>query len=100
MAYEIDTKTPYPRSTRGSSGKYIELLEKHKPGQSIKAKDIKVADRVAAGLRKALRDQGADAHYKISRRTNMADGYHRVYLFGKPVKMADLPGRKIKNLKG
>src|SRR5690625_16597 len=100
MDYEIDTKTPYPRSTRGSSGKYLELLEKLKPGQSIKAKDIKVADRVAAGLRKALRDKGADAHYKISRRTNMPDGYHRVYLVGKPVKMADLPSRKIVNLKG
>jgi len=97
MDYEIDTKTPYPRS---GSGKYRELLENLKPGQSIKAKDIKVANRVAAGLRKALRDQGADAHYKISRRTNMADGYHRVFLLAKPVKMADLPGRKIINLKG
>src|SRR5690625_817991 len=99
MDYEIDTKTPYPRSTKGSSGKYIELLEKLKPGQSIKTKDKKVAVRISVGLRKALRDKGADAHYRVSQRMNMPDGYHRVYLVGKPVKMADLPSRKIINLK-
>lgn len=100
MDYEIDTKTPYPRSTKGSSGKYIELLEKLKPGQSIKTKDEKVAVRVSNGLRKALRDKGADAHYRVSQRMNMHDGYQRVYIIAKPVKMADLPSRKIVNLKG
>ena len=100
MDYEIDTKTPYPSSNRASLSEYVELLEKLKPGQSIKTKDEKVAVRVSNGLRRALQVQGADAHYKISRRTNMADGYHRVFLLAKPVKMADLPGRKIVNLKG
>src|SRR5690625_463090 len=74
--------------------------EKLKPGQSIKTKDEKVAVRFSIGLRKALRDKGADAHYRVSQRMNMPDGYHRVFLLAKPVKMADLPGRKIVNLKG
>src|SRR5690625_1655882 len=100
MDYEIDTKTPYPRSTGGSSGKYIELLEKLKPGQSIKTKDEKVAVRISIGLKRALQTQGADAHYRVSQRMNMPDGYHRVYIIAKPVKMADLPSRKIINLKG
>lgn len=99
MPYEIDTKTPHP--SRGQ-GVYLELLEKLKPGQSIKTKDKKVVARVSAGLRKALRSQGSDAHYRVSQRMNMDDGYHRVYILARPqkLKMADLPGRKIRNLKG
>src|SRR5690625_4948652 len=100
MDYEIDTKTPYPGSNRASLSEYVELLEKLKPGKSIKTKDTKVVMRVISGLRRALQVQGADAHYRVSQRMNMPDGYHRVYIIAKPVKMADLPSRKIINLKG
>lgn len=98
MSYEIDTKTPHPG--HGYRGEYLDLLDRLKPGQSVKTKDKSTIKRIASGLRKALKARGDDGRYRVSIRTNMPDGYHRAFLLARPVKMADLPSRKIRNLKG
>src|SRR5690625_1246689 len=97
MSFAIDTETPYPKNTWGRASKYDELFEKLQPGQNLKTKDAAMAKRLANSMNAYIKRHNIDG-VRPSIRMNMDDGYHRVFLVKKPVKMADLPSRKIVNM--
>ena len=97
MSFEIDTETPYPKNTWGRASKYDELFENLQPGQSLKTDNEATAKRLANAMVNYIKRNKLDG-VRPSIRMNMDDGYHRVFLIKKPVKMADLPSRKIVNM--
>lgn len=97
MSIEIDTKTAVPpKPTRPRASKYDPIFEQVQPGQSLKTRDKAKAKYLAIAFRKWIEKNRRGL--VVSVRTDMDDGYHRVFLVKKPVKMADLPRRKIVNL--
>lgn len=99
MKLEIDTTTPYPGSDRIPYSKYESVFVRMKPGHSIKAANNKEADRVVYALKKYLKRTKQQDLFIVRRKNKMEhDGLSRVWLLpaeNKPLKMADVPGRKI-----
>lgn len=93
--FEIDS-TPFP-AKRLMSSKYDGAFSEMRPGQCIKTEPENVG-KVAAGMKKWIeRKSRTDVVVRIVRK--MDDGFGRVYLMpAKPVKMADLPSRKVTKL--
>jgi hypothetical protein len=90
--FEIDT-TPFP-ARRVVRSKYAEAFVQMRPGQCIKT-DPKLVGSVAGAMRKWLLRNGRD-DLVVRVINKLDDGYGRVYMMpAKPIKMADLPGRKV-----
>lgn len=91
---EIDT-TPYPkRRTVGS--KYDALFSALEPDQCVKC-DPANTNSVSNALRKWLEVHGKSG-YRVRHIVKCEDGFGRVWLLRKAVKMADIKGRKVVNL--
>ena len=103
MSYEIDTKTPMPvRRPYNTVSKYDKLLDTMEVGQSVKTKDARAAKILYTSLSARLTARKLN-HLRVALRSDMDDGYHRVFLIEreikkKSLKMADVPGRVIRNL--
>lgn len=93
---EIDS-TPYP-AQRLMASKYDETFAKMQPGQCVKVKPDAVG-RVSQSMRKWLSKTGKDKDFHVRTVAKMPDGFGRVWMMAKnPVRMADIPGRKIRKL--
>lgn len=93
--FEID-ETPFP-SSRIIAGKYNETFAQMRPGQCIKT-EPKNVDKISASMRKWVKNRGRD-DVLVSSVSKMDDGFGRVYMLPKkPLKMADIAGRKIKKM--
>jgi len=90
--FEIDS-TPFPAG-RIVASKYTETFASMRPGQCIKTEPKRVG-AVAIAMKKWITNSNrTDVVVRTVRK--MDDGYGRVYLMpAKPVKMAELPGRKV-----
>lgn len=92
--FEIDD-TPYSGQRRVTS-KYHETFAKMRPGQCIKI-DTNRVNAVATSLRTWIEKQGR-TDVVVHSTAKMADGYGRVWLMPvKPLRMADVKGRKVIN---
>ncbi|CAK7069462.1 MAG: hypothetical protein KER_03040 [Kerstersia gyiorum] len=95
---EVDTSTPFPE-TRMVASKYDEKFSLLKPGQSIKCETVNVG-RTANALRKWLQNRNRQ-DVVVRTVSKMPDGYGRVFMMpAKPIRMADVPGRKIRLMSG
>lgn len=93
---EIDN-TPFP-ARRMMASKYDEVFAKMHPGQCVKVSTDSV-DRVAHSMRKWLQKNNKANDLRVRTISKMPDGYGRVWMMAvKPIKMADVPGRKITKL--
>jgi hypothetical protein len=93
--FEIDS-TPFPAKHLMSS-KYDATFSDMRPGQCIKT-ELENVQKVAGAMKKWLEKKGrADMVVRLIRK--MDDGFGRVYMMpAKPMKMADLPSRKVAKL--
>jgi hypothetical protein len=93
--FEIDT-TPFPAS-RIVASKYSDTFSAMRLGQCIKTEPENVS-RISAAMRKWLSNKGRkDVVVRAVKK--MDDGFGRVYMMpAKPMKMADVPARKIEKL--
>lgn len=93
--FEIDN-TPYPPN-RIVSSKYDDTFSGMRPGQCVRTEPQNVG-KVCAAMKKWIERKGrTDVVVRIVGK--MDDGFGRVYMMpAKPVKMADLPSRKVSKL--
>ena len=89
--------TPYP-ARRLMSSKYDETFAKMQPGQCVKTSTDSVG-RAANSMRKWLEKHGKQDAFNVRTVSKMPDGYGRVWMMhAKPMKMADVPARRINKL--
>ncbi|MGS1116906.1 hypothetical protein [Castellaniella sp. UC4442_H9] len=91
---EIDT-TPYP-TRRKVGSKYDEVFAALLPGQCVKCDSAKT-NSISQALRKWLEAHGKTG-YRVRHIVKCDDGAGRVWLLREPLKMADVPRRKITKL--
>jgi len=93
---EIDS-TPFP-ARRVMASKYDEIFAQMQPGQCVKCDSSRVGV-VSQAMRKWLEKTGKAEQLQVRTASKMPDGYGRVWMMSKkPVKMADLPSRKVRKL--
>lgn len=78
-------------------GKYDSLFEKLKPGQCMRVQREDVS-KITSALQQWLKKKGKTGRLRARSVENCEDGYGRVWMLNVPIKMADVPARKITKL--
>jgi TusA-related sulfurtransferase len=80
------------------ASKYDETFAKMQPGQCVKTTPENTGN-VANSMRKWIEKNGKKEVLRVRIASKMPDGFGRVWMMHKkPMKMEDVPGRKIEKL--